>query len=72
MKIYVVVSVYQGVVSEVKGFIDPGEADAEAVRLRHKYEIVPGYEEESENEVQLHEIDVDARPVSVAIRRQIW
>jgi len=63
MRIYVVVGVYQGVVSEVKGFIDPGEADAEAVRLQN---------ENPESEVQLHEVEVDARPVSVIARRQIW
>lgn len=72
MRIYVVVGVYQGVVAEVKGFIDPGEADAEVARLKGEYDIVPGQEEESQNDVQLHAVDVDARPVSVMARRQIW
>lgn len=63
MRIYVVVGVHQGAVSEVKGFFDPGEADAEAIRLQG---------ENPEGEVQLHEVDVDARPVSVMVRRQIW
>lgn len=63
MRIYVVVGVYQGAVSSVSGFLDPGEADAEAIRLQG---------ENPESDIQLHEIDVDARPVSVIIRRQIW
>ena len=72
MRIYVVVGVYQGVVDEVKGFLDPGEIEAEVTRLKRKYDIVPGYEEESQNDIQLHEIDVGARPLSVLVRRQIW
>ena len=63
MRIYVVVGVHQGVVFEVKGFIDLGEADAEAARLQS---------ENPEGDIQLHEVDVDARPVSVMARRQIW
>lgn len=63
MRIYVVVGVHQGVVSEVNGFIDPGEADAEAVRLQN---------ENPESDIQLHEVDVDARPTSVTMRKQIW
>lgn len=63
MRIYVVVGTHQGAVSEVKGFIDPGEADAEATRLQG---------ENPEGEVQLHEVEVDARPTSVIMSRQIW
>lgn len=72
MRIYVVVGVYQGVVAEVKGFLDPGEADVEVTRLMEQYDIVPGHEEESQNDVQLHAVGVDAKPVSVIARRQIW
>lgn len=63
MRIYVVVGIHQGTVSEVSGFIDPGEAEMEVMRLQS---------EEPETDVQLHEVDVDARPTSVVIRRQIW
>jgi len=63
MRIYVVVGVSQGVVSSVQGFIDHGEADTEAIRLQG---------ENPESDIQLHEIDVDARPTSVMIRRLIW
>lgn len=72
MRIYVVISVYQGVVSEVKGFIDSNQADMELARLRREYGITPGHEEESANDVQLHELNIDARPTSVLIRSQIW
>jgi len=72
MRIYVVVGVFQGVVNDVEGFIDAGEAELELARLRHEYGIVPGHEEESENNVQLHEVDVDARPVSVLMTRLTW
>lgn len=63
MRIYVVVGAFQGVVNSVQGFIDHGEADAEAIRLQG---------ENPESDIQLHEIDIDARPTSVMIRRQIW
>lgn len=72
MKIYIVIGVFQGVVDTVKGFIDSGEAEMELGELQVAYGITPGHEEESENSVQLHEIDVDARPVSVMARGQIW
>jgi len=72
MQFYVVVGVCQGELSHIRGFIDPGEAEMELERLRDEYGIVLGYEEESENDVQLHEIDVDTRPTSVAVRRQVW
>jgi hypothetical protein len=72
MTIYVVIGVFQGVVSDVRGFIDPGEAEMEVDRLKNEYNIEPGSEEESENSVNLHEVEVDARPVSMMVRRQIW
>lgn len=72
MRVYIVVGVFEGVVESVQGFIDPGQAETELASLRRKLGIVEGYEEESENDAQLHEIDVDARPVSVMVRRQIW
>lgn len=63
MRIYIVFGISQGIVSEVKGFMDPSEAEAELLMLQS---------EDPETDAQLHEIDVDARPVSVIIRRQIW
>lgn len=72
MRVYVLIGFFQGVVSEVKGFIDPSQANIEFERLREKYGIAPGYEAESENAVQLHDIDVDARPASVSARRLVW
>lgn len=72
MQLYVVVGVCQGELSHIRGFIDPGEAEMELERLKDTYGIVPEQEEESENVAELHEIDVDAGPTSVAVRRQIW
>jgi hypothetical protein len=70
MLIYVVIGIFQGVVSEVKGFLDPGEAQNEYDRLVEEYGIKPG--EESEHGVQLHEVGVEARPASVLARRIKW
>lgn len=72
MKIYIIVGVFKGAVSSVQGFLDAGQAEVELVKLRKELGIVPGHEEESENDAQLHEIDVDLRPISVLTRRQIW
>jgi hypothetical protein len=72
MTIYVVVGVFEGVVSDVSGFIDPGAANLELERLVRQYGIEPGYEEEPENSVQLHEVEIDARPASVAARQLWW
>jgi len=68
MKIYVVVGVFQGVIDEVNGFTDVGEADTDLAGLKIKYEIMPGKEEESENDVKLFEIEVPDYPTSVAVR----
>lgn len=72
MHIYVVIGVWGGLIEEVKGFLDPSLAEIEVGRLKGEYGIVPGSEEESENSVQLHELDIDASPTSVAIRRTAW
>ena len=71
MKIYVVIGVFQGVISDVSAFLEPGAAYTEQQRLIEKYGIEPGHEEESEHNVQLHEVDVDARPASV-VATQVW
>ena len=39
MRIYVVIGVFQGVVSDVSAFIDPGAAYTEQQRLSEKYGI---------------------------------
>lgn len=62
MQLYVVVGIYQGELSHIRGFIDPGEAEMELARLGGEPEV----------DAQIYEIDVDARPTSVAMRRQIW
>lgn len=72
MLIYVVVGVYKGVVDKVEGFLDPIQAEMEMARLKNEYGIVPGYEEEAENNVQLHEVEVDSRPVSMLRGRLVW
>jgi len=72
MRIYVVVSVYAGCVSEVKGFQDAGEAEMELARVRQELGIMPGEESESQYDVQLHEIGIVLHPASVAARRQVW
>lgn len=66
MEIYVVVAVFQGVVSEVKGFMLPPEAEEYEETKKRELGIVTGHEEESENDVQTHEIDVDVSPRSTA------
>ena len=68
MKIYVVVGVFQGVIDEVNGFTEPEEANADLEGLNIKYEIMPGQEAESENDVKLFEIDLPDYPTSVAVR----
>ena len=72
MLTYVVVGVFKGVVSEVKGFTDPEEANIELAKLNQEYNIEPGQEEESENEVSLHKIEVYVWPASVLARRRKW
>ena len=70
MRVYVVVTVMAGVIDEVKGFSDPSQADTYLAKKRRELDIRPGYEEESENDAQLHTIDVETYPTSVAVRRQ--
>lgn len=72
MRVYVVVSVYAGCVDKVLGFQDASEAETEAAKLRRELGIKLGSEQESEHDVQLHEIDIDLRPLSVALRRQTY
>lgn len=71
MTLYIVIGVFQGVVSDVSGFIDQGAASMEQQRLSEQYGIEQGQEEESEHNVQLHEVDVDSRPASVTAT-QVW
>lgn len=62
MQIYVVVGVCQGELSHISGFIDPGEAEMELARLGDEPEV----------DAEIYDVDVDARPTSVAVRRQVW
>jgi len=68
MKIYVVVGVVQGVINEVNGFSAPEEAETDLEGLKVQYGIMPGQEEESENDAKLFEIDIPEYPTSVAVR----
>jgi len=70
VKVYVVVTVFSGCVNEVKGFVDPGEADNCVETKQQELGITPGFEEESEHDVQLHELDIPIYPESVAVERQ--
>ncbi len=70
MKVYVVVTVLSGCVSEVKGFVDPGEADAYVETKQQELSFLPDFEAESEHDVQLHELDIPIYPQSVAVERQ--
>lgn len=72
MVIYVLIGIFQGIVSEVKGFLDPGEAQLEHDQLVKEYDIDPEHPEESENSAQLYEVGVEARPASVLARRMKW
>jgi len=62
------VGVVQGVIDEVNGFTDGKAADIDLDGLKEQYGIMPGQEEESENDVKLFEIDIPEYPLSVAIR----
>uniref|UniRef100_A0A6M3M5D6 Uncharacterized protein n=1 Tax=viral metagenome TaxID=1070528 RepID=A0A6M3M5D6_9ZZZZ len=70
MKVYVVVTVFSGCVNEVNGFVDPGAADACVETKQQELGIMPGFEEQSEHDVQLHELDILIYPESVAVERQ--
>ena len=71
MIVYVVVTVYAGCVSKVKGFIDSGEAETHLATEWQELFIEPGLELESENNIQLHELDIETYPTTVAIRRKM-
>jgi len=68
MDIYVVVGVFQGVINEVQVFNERGEAETELEGLNAQYGIMPGREEESENDARLFDFDVPDYPISVAVR----
>jgi len=70
VKVYVVVTVFSGCVNEVNGFVDPGAADACVETKQQELGIMPGFEEQSEHDVQLHELDILIYPESVAVERQ--
>jgi hypothetical protein len=59
-KIYVVVSAFQGCISEVSAHLQEGDAKKEQTRLRRELGIIKGHEEESPNAVEI-------RPVEVAL-----
>jgi len=68
MNLYVVVGVFQGVIDEVNGYTDAGEANADLDGLKIKYDIMPAQEAESEHDVKLFEIEVPDYPPSVRVR----
>ena len=76
---YVVVTVFEGCISDVKGFSIRSEAEAyleinqdELGIEPDELGIEPDLENESQNDVQLHELDIEFYPTSVAVRRQRW
>ena len=69
---YVVVTVFEGCISDVKGFGDRSEAEAYLEINQDELGIEPDLENESENDIQLHELDIEFYPTSVAVRRQWW
>jgi len=69
---YVVVTVFEGCISDVTGFSVRSEAEAYLKMNQDELGIEPGVENESENDIQLHELDIEYYPTSVAVRRQKW
>lgn len=69
---YVVVTVFEGCISDVKGFSSSSEAEAYLEINQDELGIEPGLENESQNDIQLHELDIEYYPTSVAVRRQWW
>ncbi len=69
---YIVITVYAGCVSDVKGFSDHGDAEDYLMQQKRELGIEQDQEEESEYDVQLHELDIETYPVSVMVRRQRW
>lgn len=72
MRIYMVIGVRQGVIDSIEGFTEAGEAETALATLRHELNIIPGCEEESENDAQLHELDIEDYSPSVKARRMIF
>jgi hypothetical protein len=56
LKVYVVTTTYQGCISGVKAFIDSRNAETYKHKEMKELGIHVGHEEESENDVQLHEV----------------
>lgn len=72
MKIYVVITVFAGCLNDVQGFTDEGKADLYLASKKQELGINEGYEEESEHDVQLREVDITVYPTSVAIREEMF
>lgn len=72
MRAYILIGVLKGVIDSIDGFTEAGEAEIELAKLRHELNIIPGHEEESENDAQLHKLDIEDYPPSVKVRRMIF
>ena len=62
MKVYVVVSVMAGCIDEVKVFEDSSAAEGFLAKKQKELDIQPGMESASENDAQLHEVEVEPIP----------
>ena len=58
LKIYIVLSTFQGCPSDVKAYLNEVDANKEARRLRRELGIRKGHEEESENAVDVKPVEV--------------
>ena len=59
MKVYVVVGVVAGVIDCVRGFGLREQAEKEEKKLREEYGIQEGMEGESENTVEMQEVEIE-------------
>jgi hypothetical protein len=58
IKVYIVLSTFQGCPSDVKAYLNEVDAHKEAARLRRELGIRKGQEAESENAVEIKPVEV--------------
>ncbi len=58
IKVYIVLSTFQGCPSDVKAYLNEVDANKEASRLRRELGIRKGQEAESENAVEVKPVEV--------------
>jgi hypothetical protein len=57
-KVYIVVSAFQGCISEVNAYLDRGDAVKELVRVRRELKISPTHQEESQHSAEIKEVEL--------------